>query len=34
MNEQGFVKGRFECQEGFGEFSVSQSQLQKLIGNI
>ena len=32
MNEQGFVKGRFECQEGFGEFSVGQSQVQKLIG--
>jgi REP element-mobilizing transposase RayT len=26
MNEQGFVKGRFEWQEGFGAFPVSQSQ--------
>ncbi len=34
MNEQGFVKGRFEWQKGFGAFSVSQSQVQKLIGFI
>ena len=31
INEQGFVKGRFEWQEGFGAFSVSQSQVTKLI---
>ena len=31
INEQGFVKGRFEWQEGFGAFSVSQSQVPKLI---
>ena len=34
MNEQGFVKGRFEWQEGFGAFSVSQSQISRLIGYI
>ncbi len=34
INEQGFVKGRFEWQEGFGAFSVSQSQVSKLIGYI
>ena len=31
IREQGFVKGRFEWQEGFGAFSVSQSQITKLI---
>ena len=31
ISEQGFVKGRFEWQEGFGAFSVSQSQVPKLI---
>ena len=31
IREQGFVKGRFEWQEGFGAFSVSQSQVPKLI---
>ena len=31
IREQGFVKGRFEWQEGFGAFSVSQSQIPKLI---
>ena len=34
INEQGFVKGRFEWQEGFGAFSVSQSQVTKLIEYI
>ena len=34
INEQGFVKGRFEWQEAFGAFSVSQSQISKLIGYI
>jgi REP element-mobilizing transposase RayT len=34
INEQGFVKGRFDWQEGFGAFSVSQSQVPKLIGYI
>jgi REP element-mobilizing transposase RayT len=34
INEQGFVQGRFEWQEGFGAFSVSQSQVPKLIGYI
>jgi len=32
--EQGFVKGRFEWQEGFGAFSVSQSQVPRLITYI
>jgi REP element-mobilizing transposase RayT len=31
IREQGFVKGRFEWQEGFGAFSVSQSQVSQLI---
>ena len=31
IREQGFVKGRFEWQEGFGAFSVSQSQVPHLI---
>ena len=31
INDQGFVKGRFEWQEGFGAFSVSQSLVPKLI---
>ena len=31
IKEQGLVKGRFEWQEGFGAFSVSQSQVPKLI---
>jgi REP element-mobilizing transposase RayT len=34
INQQGFVKGRFEWQEGFGAFSVSQSQVSKLISYI
>ena len=34
IREQGFVKGRFEWQEGFGAFSVSQSQVSQLILNI
>ena len=31
INDQDFVKGRFEWQEGFGAFSVSQSLVPKLI---
>ena len=31
IREQGFVKGRFEWQEGFWAFSMSQSQVPKLI---
>ena len=31
INDQGFVNGRFEWQEGFGAFSVSQSQVSKLL---
>jgi len=34
INQQGFVKGRFEWQAGFGTFSVSQSQDSKLITYI
>lgn len=34
IHNQGFVKGRFEWQEGFGAFSVSQSQVPKLIDYI
>ena len=34
IREQGFVKGRFEWKEGFGAFSVSQSQIPKLIVSI
>lgn len=34
IHEQGFVKGKFEWQEGFGAFSVSQSQVPRLIDYI
>ncbi len=34
IHEQGFVKGKYEWQKGFGAFSVSQSQVPKLIRYI
>jgi putative transposase len=34
INSKQFVKGKFQWQEGFGAFSVSQSQLDKVIGYI
>jgi putative transposase len=34
INEQGFVKGRFEWQEGYGAFSYSQSHLSNIIKYI
>lgn len=34
MNEKGFVKGKFQWQEGFGAFSYAQSQLDTLIAYI
>lgn len=34
INEKKFVAGKFQWQEGFGSFSVSQSQLDKVIGYI
>lgn len=34
INTKGFVMGKFQWQEGFGSFSVSQSQLDKVIAYI
>lgn len=34
INENKFVKGKFHWQEGFGAFSVSQSQIDKVIKYI
>ena len=34
INEQGFVKGKFEWQEGFGAFSYSKSHLSNVIKYI
>jgi putative transposase len=34
VNEKGFVKGRFEWQEGYGAFSYSKSHLQNVINYI
>ncbi len=34
INTKGFVMGKFQWQEGFGAFSVSQSQLDKVIAYI
>ncbi len=34
INEKGFVKGKFQWQEGFGAFSYAQSQLDTLIAYI
>jgi putative transposase len=34
INKQGFVKGKFEWQEGFGAFSYSKSQLSNVIKYI
>lgn len=34
INEKGFVKGKFSWQEGFGAFSYSDSQLNKIINYI
>ncbi len=34
INEKKYVKGKFEWQTGFGAFSVSQSQLKKVINYI
>lgn len=34
INEKKFVAGKFQWQEGFGSFSVSQSQLDKVIAYI
>ncbi len=34
VNEKGFVKEKFQWQEGFGAFSYSQSQLDSVIGYI
>ena len=34
INQNGYVKGKFQWQEGFGSFSVSQSQLNKVIAYI
>lgn len=31
INSKNFVKGKFQWQEGFGSFSVSQSQIDKVI---
>lgn len=34
VNEKGFVKGKFQWQEGFGAFSYAQSQLETVIAYI
>lgn len=34
VNEKKYVAGKFQWQEGFGSFSVSQSQLDKVIAYI
>lgn len=34
INDKGFVKGKFQWQEGFGVFSVSHSQLQTVVDYI
>jgi putative transposase len=34
VNSKSFLKGKFQWQEGFGSFSVSQSQLDKVIAYI
>jgi REP element-mobilizing transposase RayT len=34
INERGFVKGRFEWQQGFGAFSYSKSQISDVIAYI
>jgi putative transposase len=34
INEKRFVKGKFECQEGYGAFSYSQSQIKDVIAYI
>ena len=34
INDQGFVKGKFKWQLGYGAFSVSQSQVKRVINYI
>ena len=34
INSKGFVKGKFNWQEGYGAFSYGQSQLDRLINYI
>ena len=34
VNEQGFVKGKFKLQAGYGAFSYSRSQRDKVINYI
>jgi REP element-mobilizing transposase RayT len=34
INEKGWIKGKFEWQKGFGAFTVSHSQLTKIINYI
>ena len=34
INERGFVKGKFEWQEGYGAFSYSKSQVRDVISYI
>jgi len=34
INERGFVKGRFEWQQGFGAFSYARSQISDVIEYI
>ncbi len=34
INEKGFIKGKFQWQEGFGAFSYAQSQLDTVIAYI
>lgn len=34
INEKGWIKGRFNWQEGFGAFSYGHSQLDSIIGYI
>ena len=34
INEKKIIAGKFQWQEGFGSFSVSQSQLDKIIAYI
>lgn len=34
INEKGFIKGKFEWQEGFGAFSYSKSQVSNVIAYV
>jgi putative transposase len=34
INEKGFIKGKFEWQEGYGAFSYSMSHIQNVIRYI